>query len=171
MSPDNTWDISRPKRECHATGQELTEGMTFYTALREDGETFLREDYSLEAWEAVDRAPFFSYWKGRIQPASARRDTRLVIDTEAFYAFFRDLGESDKPHRQLFRYLVALLLVRKRVLRLDEIEKTPDGETLLLFDNRAKEELRVFSPPATPEQLEEAEAELNQIFECRIGET
>lgn len=170
MSPNNTWDISRPKRECHLSGCELTEGMTFYTALREDGESFARQDYSLEAWEEVDRSPFFSYWKSRIQSNAARKDARLVIDTEAFYAFFRDLGESDKPHRQLFRYLVALLLVRKRVLRLDEIEKTPEGETLLLFDNRAKEEIRVFAPPATPAQLEEAETELNQIFECQIGD-
>lgn len=170
MSPNDTWDISRPKRECHLTGCELTEGMIYYTALREDGDTFVREDFSAEGWERVDRAPFFSYWKGRILPPGTRKDPRLVIDTEAFYAFFRDLDGSDKPHRRLFRYLVALLLVRKRVLRLDEIEKTPDGETLHLFDNRAKEELRVSAPPATVEQLEDAEAELNQIFECQIGE-
>ncbi len=164
-----TWEVSKHRRVCSASRRPLAVGEEHYSALREGGETFVREDYALEAWEDVDKSAFFSYWRTRV-PDEEEKRKRLIIDIEAFYAFFLSLHEAQEAHRQIFRYLAALILVRKRVLRLDDIEKHEEGETLRLFDHRAKAPVTVFAPPATVEELAEAQEALNQIFDCQTGE-
>lgn len=163
------WEIGKGSRTCSVTGRELAVGETYYSALLEGNETFTRVDFSPEAWEACDTSKFFSCWRTKVHPPEEEKKKRLVIDVEAFYTFFTSLESADEPHRKLFRYLVALLLVRKRQLRLDGTEKAPDGEYLVLFDRRADAEVRVFSPTVTDEQIQEAQNAINQIFECQVG--
>ncbi len=161
------WQVAKSSRVCAHTGRVLEEGEVHYSALVEDGEGFVREDYAGEAWPDVDKGRFFGYWRTRVPDAGEPR-RRLVIDVEAFYSFFASLEDPQEPHRQVFRYLVSLILTRKRVLRLDEIEKGPEGDHLVLYDRRAEQTVRVFCPPVTDEQLAQAQENLNEIFECQI---
>lgn len=167
MSASTQWDVGRSQRRCTGTGNELKEGDIYYSALREQGDSFVREDYSTNAWNEIDTNHFFSFWRTRVPTQEEQKQKKLVVDIEAFYTFFRNLEKEEAPQRRLFRYLIALLLVRKRVLRLDEIERHDDGETLQLYDNREKTACQVFAPPATPEHLAQAQEELNQIFDCQ----
>lgn len=165
------WEIGRGQRACAVTGRVFQEGEEYYSALREHGESFSRVDYSPEAWTALeDKSPFFSFWRTKLQASDGKRKNKLVINVEAFYSFFRSLDGDEKQGRRVFRYLVALLLVRKRTLRLDGIEKSPEGETLLLHDMKIKEDCTVDVPAATEEELTAAQEELNQIFECSDAE-
>lgn len=165
MSVD--WQVQRSARVCAATGRELAVGETYFSVLREAGETFSRQDFSLEAWPGVDKSALFGYWRTQAREAEEDNRRRLVIDVEAFYTFFASLEGQEEAHRRVFRYLVALILTRKRVLRLDSIEKTPEGDYLLLRDRKADRDIRVFCPEATEEQLRQAQENLNQIFECQ----
>ena len=92
----------------------------------------------------------------------------MLIDVEAFYTFFRALEDNEERNKQIFRYIVALLLIRKRILRLDKIEDHANGDLLHLFDHRLKMPLTLPAPEVSPEELLEAENALNEIFECRI---
>jgi hypothetical protein len=162
------WEVAKSSRKCCLTGNPIAVGETYYSALVEEGDTFVRRDYCVGAWEQVDPVEFFSYWKTRYQPEE-EKEKKFVIDIEAFYTFFTRLAGATEPTRQLFRYVIALILVRKRALRLDEIEKAPDGEFLRLHDRRADETLRVPTCAPTPDQLVQVQESLNQIFECQIG--
>lgn len=161
------WDVTKTTHACSVSGRPLEEGETYFSALQDEGKQFVRYDFSPEAWAECDKAAFFSYWRTTVRPAAEKR--RLVIDVEAFYIFFSQLVGSDEDHRQLFLYLVALILVRKRVLRLEAIEKTPEGEFLALYDRRAENDVRVRVPDATDDELREAQASLDQIFDCQTG--
>lgn len=163
------WQVGKSTRQCAVTGRSLEIGEEYYSALREEGELFLRSDFSLEGWEQADKAPFFSYWRSTVQPETDDKKRRLVIDVEAFYTFFRNLEGAEEPRKQLFRYLLSLILIRKRFLALRGIEKSDDGDCLVLWDRREEKEHRVPSGNATPEALQEAQDSLNQIFECQIG--
>lgn len=162
------WKVQKGGRACSVNGRELTEGEAYFSALQDEGKTFARYDFSPEAWSEADKSYFFSFWRSRV-PMAGEKKKKLVIDIEAFYMFFSQLAAEEETHKQVFRYLVALILTRKRVLRLLEVEKAPEGDTLLLFDNRAKQEIRVFCPEASREELHEAQEQLNQIFECQMG--
>lgn len=165
------WEVSKSQRVCAITGKVLEVGDNFFSGLKEEEDSFVRLDYSQEAWEELEQKDeFFSFWRSKILAPDENKKKKLIIDVEAFYTFFCNLAGDEKHNRMLFRYLIALILVRKRVLKLEEIEKSPEGEALILLDIRKKEEVRVPVLDATEEELEAAQLELNEIFECATEE-
>lgn len=161
------WQVGKNSRVCSASGREIDVGEEHYSALIESPEGFIRQDFSVDAWGDVDKSGFFSFWKTRAHEKDEKKK-RLVIDTEAFYTFFCSLMETEEEDKILFRYLVSLILTRKRILRLDDIQKTPDGDVLVLYDRRTETTVRVDCPEVTQDELAEAQETLNQIFECQI---
>lgn len=166
MSATNAnWDeIVKGRRVCAVSGRAFGEGEQYYSAIRETDDGFVRTDYAPEVWETLDKSGFTSYWRGKVPTESDRRKNRLVIDAEACYQFFLGILPDSSESRVIFRYLLALILVRKRLLRLDEIEKGPDGEALILYDLRAKTEYHVPVHPGSDEELAAAQEELNQLL-------
>lgn len=164
------WKVNRSQRVCAVTAKVFAAGDSFFSALQEEGDSFVRYDYATDIWPDVDKSAFFSYWKTHIPEKDQEKKNRLKIDTEAFYTFFSSLRSQQKNRNPLFTYLLALILIRKRILRLDEIEKSPDGEGLIIYDTRTKEEIRIDVPIVTEEDLQEARNELEQIFECSTDE-
>jgi len=166
MSANNAnWEeIIKGRRVCAVSGRVFTEGDKYYSAIRETNDGFVRTDYAPEVWETLDKTDFVSFWHGKVPSENDRRKNRLVIDTEAFYQFFLGILPDTAPTREIFRYLLALILVRKRVLRLDEIEKSPAGEALILFDTRAKTEYHIPVHPGNEDELNAAQEELNKLL-------
>ncbi len=159
------WKVNKSQRVCAASGKIFEPGEVFFSALKEEDEGFTRYDYSPQVWDEIDKTAFFSYWKTHLEEKNNDRKNRLKIDTEAFYTFFCSLQHKENNNR-LFTYLLALILIRKRLLRLDEIEKSPDGESLIIYDTREKTELQVKVPEVTETAINEAKKELEEIFEC-----
>lgn len=158
------WRISRGSKACAATGEAIEAGEPFYSALVEDGDGFRRRDFSAAAWPGVDKTSFFSYWKTKgWNPKDG--DKAPVVDYQRLLSFFDDLAGAEEPHRRLFRYVVALMLSRRRILRLDAVEKKPDGDFLLLHDRRGPATVEVFAPEATTEHLRDVQDRLNKLFD------
>ena len=166
MSANNAnWEeIVKGRRVCAVSGRVFAEGDKYFSAIKETNDGFVRTDYAPEVWETLDKSEFVSYWHGKVPTENDRKKNRLIIDTEAFYLFFLGILPDESPTRAVFRYLLALILVRKRVLRLDEVEKSPDGEALILFDTRAKTEYRIPVHPGSDEELNAAQEELNKLL-------
>ncbi len=158
-----TWHITRSTRTCAATGKPIEAEEPFFSALVEDGDLFVRRDYSVAAWPEVDKSTFFSYWKSKgWSPKDA--DKAMTVDYDRLLAFYDDLTGAEEPHRRLFRYVVALMLTRKRILRLDSAARTPDGDVLVVFDRRGTGQVEVTAPEATSEQLARVQEQLNELF-------
>jgi len=164
------WTIPKSTRACAATGRELEVGETYYAALKEEGERFLRSDFSVEAWPERAGGGWFSFWKTKARSPEEETRRRLVVDVERFYAVFVGLDGRTERHRLVFRHLVALLLVRKRALRLDGTRADGDGERLVLWDRRANRSWEVAAPTATSEEWERAQADLSRAFEYDGGD-
>ena len=158
------WHISRSTRMCSASDTPLEPGQPYFSALVEDGEGFMRRDFSMTAWPEVDKTGFFSYWKNK--GWNPKNDGKAKpIDYERLLAFFDDLANAVEPHRRLFRYVVGLMLSRRRVLRLDSVKKGEDGDFLELYDRRNQTTLEVLAPQATADQLKEVQNKLNELFD------
>jgi hypothetical protein len=121
-SPGGTgYEISRPTGVCAATGRVIGVGEEFVAALAEDegGERLERLDYSVEAWAGGARpgAPLrlFGHWRATMRAAGDKR--RPFIDDAALVDLFAQLEGATEPGRVSFRYLLALMLIRKRLLK------------------------------------------------------
>jgi hypothetical protein len=112
------YEIARATGVCAATGRAIAVREDYVAALVEgDEEDRLgRVDYSLEAWEGGARpARLFGHWRARMEPSDAKK--RAYIDDASLVDLFEQLEGVSEPARVSFRYLLALMLIRKRLLK------------------------------------------------------
>ncbi|MBN1257725.1 MAG: hypothetical protein JXA52_08475 [Planctomycetes bacterium] len=163
------WKVERGRKQCAATERPFEEGEVYFSVLIEQDDTFQRLDFSLEVWKEQEKNQFFSFWRTRM-PSASEEPKRRFIDTEVIYNFFTRLADAESEMKLTFRYLLALILLRKRFLRLDEIIKQDGEEYLAVWDRRVSKYLRILNPHATCETLEEAQRELSCIFDMDFVE-
>ncbi|MBN2445761.1 MAG: hypothetical protein JXO22_03495 [Phycisphaerae bacterium] len=163
MSTD--WRMPSRSNTCSACGREFEIDETFSVALFETREGYERRDTCLnctpvELDEAVAR------WRTR-RPSP--RQPRQTFDREAIYTFFCRLTPEDDtatpdPARLQFRFVLALLLWRKKVLRLDESVVEDGREHWLFAAPHADANFRVERPEFDDEQLEQLSRQLEQFL-------
>lgn len=165
-----TWRIARSSRTCAHSGKPIEPGEAFYSALVERDDSFERIDFSVESWPEVPKDDFFSYWKGKA--ADDASEKKQPVDYERLLAFFDNLEGAAEPGKRLLRYVLALVLVRRRRLRLDDMSQTEAGEDrLLVYDRRAGGRmLEIVAPEAGRDELEKTQEKLNQLFDCDFSD-
>src|SRR6516162_3467790 len=117
------YQIQPNTRRCFLTGRELQPGEKLYSVLLEEGGQFVRHDYSAEVWQGPPEGAF-SFWVGKV-PAPDQNKRPRIDDEMLLECFIRLEGQSD-PSRVNFRYVVALLLMRRKRLKFASA-RTADG--------------------------------------------
>lgn len=155
------YDITRCSRKCAATERELRAGETCYSVLVSEGDQVVRRDYSAEAWQGPPEDAI-GWWKSTVVDPNANRMHWAPSDVMLNY--FVQLA--DNPAAEDTRYVLALLLVRKRILRNEGTEKDAEGrEVLILYSPRQEAEHRVPVVLPTQERVEAIQNELAQLLQ------
>jgi hypothetical protein len=133
------YEIQRCTRHCASSGRELLEGETFYSALRPRGASLERLDYAADAWNGPP-PDALGWWKSQMPTREARQ--AQLAPSDVLLEFFA--GLADQPQQADLRYVLALLMIRRRILRLEETETDATGrETLVLYCHRDESVHRV----------------------------
>jgi hypothetical protein len=155
------YDIQRCSRRCAATDRELKNGETCYSVLIAEGGAIVRQDYSAEAWEGPP-ADCVGWWKSTVVDPSAGRLHWAPNDVMLHY--FERLLED--PAAEDARYVLALLLVRRRVLRVEGHEQDAAGrDTLVLYCSRNELEYRVPEVAPSPERAAAIQQQLAELLQ------
>lgn len=180
------YQVARPTGQCTATGRQLEPGEECVATLceREEDEGFDRHDFSLEAWNEGERPPrLFSYWKTTVPHPQEKRE--VFVDDDVLIELFERLGEDDRPQRQAFRFVLVLILMRKRVLRFlgrrereapessaDSPDAAPQQETWLFeYHSKARrtdEPMEVINPHLTDDDIRELTSQLSEILQGEL---
>ncbi|MCS7015229.1 MAG: hypothetical protein RMJ19_04225 [Gemmatales bacterium] len=152
--------IQESTRRCARTGRELRPGEMCYSVLYERDGQLVREDYSLEAW-AGPPADAFCFWRGRVPPQE--RPKRVVYNEEALWDCFLQLESRTDPQALALRYVLALLLLRRRRLRLLSIDMIDGLEILRLHCPRTRQEYQVPNPGLAENELKPIEQQIYQL--------
>jgi hypothetical protein len=154
------YDRAHCTRRCAATGRELRPGETFYSVLLAEGTNLVRHDYSAEAWQGAPEKAV-GWWKSQLP---AREGVRLHwAPNDVMLDLLEQLA--DDSVRADMRYVLALLLVRRRVCRLEETQHDQQGrETLVLFCPRREQEYRVSVATPDDKRTKEIQDELAQLL-------
>jgi hypothetical protein len=155
------YPIQPHTRRCALTGRELKPGEKFYTALLEDGDRFLRQDYSSEAWQGPPEGAF-SFWSGRVPAETEGR--RPPIDDEMLMDCLGRLEGQAEPNRVNFRFVVALLLMRRKRLKFEEAGKQGGQEVLTLRCTRSGTRHQVVHPRLTEEEMTAVQEEVFKVL-------
>ncbi len=155
------YQIQPNTRLCAVTGQPLQVGEKFYTALVEEGDHFVRKDYSLSAWQGPPPGTF-SFWTGRVPPA--QENTRPRFDDDLLEECFHRLEGQTDASRVNFRYVVALLLIRRKRLKLNKTIVEDGAEKMLVQCLGTEEVQQVINPRLTEEEMTEVQDEVFKVL-------
>ena len=151
---------------CAATKRRLEPAEQFYAVLFETPEGFERRDYSLDSWDGPPSG-FFSFWKSRVPETKEKK--QLFISGDALTHLFVRLGDCGEEVKKHFRFVLSLILMRKRLLKYEQTSRQGDSEywRMLLVRDQSKHE--VLNPKMTDEQIEKVSRELGAILHGDAG--
>jgi hypothetical protein len=155
------YQIQPNTRRCSATGRDLKPGERYYSVLLDEDGKFVRRDYSAEAWQGAPPGAF-SFWLGRIPSGDAKK--RPPIDDELLLDCFARLEGDTEPGRVNFRFVLALLLMRRKRFKLEESVVEDGDEVLVMRCTRSGAQHRVVNPQLTDEQIADVQEEVFQAL-------
>ena len=115
------YKLNRSSRQCFLQKRPLKEGEWYYSVLiLGEGDQFERRDYSIEAWQGPPEQAV-GYWKCRMPLAGPKK--MVLAPREVLVDLLRQM--ESVPEQSKTRYLLALLLLRRRYVRMAD----PPGTT------------------------------------------
>lgn len=164
MAYAESWHVRTRSRECSATQRPFDDGETIVTALYPDPESsgYLRRDICLEAWQALpaDAEKPFSFWKSVFAAPTA--DVPDEVEKLSPEEILHRLVEEDEDHTENTRYILAVMLERRKILRETDHQPTPNG-ILRVYEHRKTGEVFLIRDPNIP--LSEVEVVQKEVFE------
>jgi len=155
------YTIQPNSRRCAATGRELQPGERFFSALVEEDRQFLRKDFCKEAWQGPPSGAF-SFWTGMVPAGNEKIKPRF--DDDLLEECFQRLEGQYEQSRVNFRYVVALLLMRRRRFRYEtsKMENGVEKVTLRCLRTNAKHE--VINPRLNDDEMAQVQEEVFNVL-------
>ncbi len=170
MALNDNWNIKGRSPSCSITERKFEDGESFYAAIFDapDGEEgFVRRDFSIDAWkdyEKQDNTPKpFSFWKS-IYEAPVREEKEESVRKEDAESLLRRLVEEDEAHTENARFILAVMLERKKILKQTDSQRI--GETkLLIYEHRKSGDVIIIADPQIPlDQVENVQEEVADLL-------
>jgi len=155
------WDVQRGSGHCTGSNRQLLTGEEYYAALVECGGGFERRDYCCEYWEA-HKPKVFSFWKTHIPESNQKK--KLFVDDAILWNFFERLADETEPVRVNFRFVLALILMRKRILKYEDTKRDEHQEIWQMRRVGEKDMHEVINPRLNEHEIQEVAKELSAIL-------
>lgn len=169
------FSISRFTRRCVVSGRAIRPGEAYYSVISESGDELLRSDVAAEAWTGPPEATV-AWWRGKRAAAGGSE----AAPNEVLLKLLREWSD-DEP-RQSLRHLLALLLLRRKVLRVAPAvawlantgDQAPDDsyEDVRYIASDGGEPITVKATMPAPERLADLQQQLESLVygEAPCGE-
>ncbi len=170
MTSLDAWKILRDREACTKPGCPLATESEFFAVL--ELPECLRHDLCATCFHQLERSsavrPIF--WKARRKQKGQKGPT---LDLQSLRVLFERLGEVDSEQARGLRYFVALLLLRKRLLKMvdpqSEAEEAADLVVIDPKDPAAKADdaprVALFAPELDTDRLANLKDELLAAIE------
>lgn len=160
------WEIHKPLGICAGNGKKIEPQEEYIASLVETPEGMQRKDFCVEYW-TNSKPEVYCYWKS-IMPKSDQKK-KLFIDDNMLMSFFERLATETDEEKLNFRFVLALILMRKRLLRYDS-SKAIDGKEVWYLKVSGKEQVeQVVNPHLTEDKIEQLSEQLGQILQVEFN--
>ena len=143
---------------CAATGNAFVPGTVCHSILIEQDGEQIRQDYSQAGWTGVpDHA--IGYWKC-IVPEPDKTKAK-PLNTDGLMRYFEQLDEDGNPAQEKFRYVLALLLLQKRRLKIEGSRQDGEIEYLQVIGSQGEGPFEVRDQHLEDSEIERLQEDLN----------
>jgi hypothetical protein len=164
----NEWNIQSRGHACQSCQQQFTDGETYHTILFDEKKDFLRIDVCKKCWaaqyaDASQRQNFVSHWHGQYEaPPPAPVDP---IQKETAETLLRKLVELNDPKYTAASYILAVMLERKRLLKVKE-QVRAEGRRIFIYEQpKTGDVFTIPDPDLQLNQLEEVQRDVADLLE------
>jgi hypothetical protein len=162
------WEIKTRGRQCARTEQAFDDGATIFTLLFRVRGGFRREDISESAWLQIkDSVEPFSFWKSKFQaPPPPAPDP---VSKESVEELLRRLLQEDLPEYVNARYVLAIMLERKKTLKQVDTRESAE-ERILIYEHAKTGEVFIIGDPRLRlDQLDSVQQEVYALMRPLSG--
>ena len=159
------WEINKPLGQCYGTGKKIEYGEEYFGALVETGEGLQRRDFCEDYWES-EKPNVFCYWKSRLPNPGKKK--QIFVDDQMLMAFFERLENETEQEKINFRFVLALILMRKRRLKYDATRVEDAKEIWRLRIVGDKQIVEVINPHLDEEQIEQLSSQIGEILQTDL---
>jgi len=173
--------INRCSRRCYVQSRPLRDGESYFSVVVEQADELTRRDYSAESWTGPPEGTV-GFWKGKMPEAGNRK--MVLVPDPVLVDLLRRLGDSSQ--QQPLRYLLALMLLRRRVVspaakpadnpmrpqtdRKSDASAAANTVLMRLRVNADGSEIEVMPCVISRGQTERLETELQELLYCEAAE-
>jgi hypothetical protein len=162
------WNIQSRAHTCEACGKQFADQEAYHTLLFDEKADFRRSDICDACWQkqysegARDRKGFVSYWQGIYEAPPPRMDP---IQKDTAESLLRKLIELNDPHYIPAGYILAVMLERKRLLKIKE-QLVRDGERVFIYEQPVTGDLfTIVDPNLQLNRLEQVQQDVAALLE------
>jgi hypothetical protein len=162
----NEWNIQSRAHACETCSQPFADKQPYRTVLFEEGKELRRSDIcepcAQKAGDLRARAGFISQWHGVYE---APPPVSEVIQKDTAETLLRKLVEKNDPQHAPAAYILAVMLERKRLLKIKEQIKR-DGRRVFVYEHpKTGDVFAVADPDLRLDQLEQVQHDVAQLLE------
>jgi hypothetical protein len=162
------WNIQSRAHSCAACGKSFADREAYHTLLFDEKAEFRRSDVCQACWQAQysegarERKGFVSYWQGVYEAPAPRTEP---IQKENAESLLRKLIEQNDPRYIPAGYILAVMLERKRLLKVKE-QILRDGQRVFIYEQPATGDVFTIIDPALQlNQLEQVQHDVAALLE------
>lgn len=165
----NDWNIQSRSRLCHECEEGFKDQQIYHSLLFTEQGEYARKDICETCWQsqfavATGAAKgFVSHWQGRYQvpppppPEAIRKDTAENL--------LKKLVEKNIPEYAGALYILAVMLERKRVLKVRDQIKKPEGRVFVYEHAKNGDVFTIAEPDLRLDQLEKIQYIVGDLME------
>jgi hypothetical protein len=164
----NEWNIQSRAHACTACEKPFSDKQPYQTVLFDDHAEFRRHDLCEDCWQrdfgpdARDKKGFISYWQGTYE---APHRLEEVVPRENAESLLRKLIEQNDPAHAPAAYILAVMLERKRLLKVKE-QVIRDGHRIFIYEQpKTGDVFTIADPNLQLNQLEAVQRDVAQLLE------
>ena len=126
---------------------------------------FERNDYCLSCWGNLEPKAF-CFWRTRVpQPAEKQK---LLVDDAVLLTLFERLAEAQQRVKVNLRFVLALILMRKRILKYERTDIQDGRELWIMGQVREQTKHEVVNPQLDEAQIQEVSEQLSSILRSEL---
>lgn len=156
------WEIRKSTGLCSGSGAAIEIGQEYFAALVETQTGFERRDYCLAYWNE-NKPQVYYFWKTKFCDPDKKK--KIFIDDDMLLSFFDRLEEQNDDSKVNFRFVMALILMRKRILKYDSSCIEDGREVWTMRVACEKRTVRVVNPELAEDQIEALTENIGQIMQ------
>ena len=164
------WNIQSRAHACQVTERPFEDKERFHTLLFQVKGGYERLDICEQVWEeqykhgATEKKGFVSHWQTTYKAPPPKEPD--PIQKENAESLLRKLVEANEPKYEAARYILAVMLERKRQLKIRDELKGESGERVFIYEfPKSGDSFMIIDPELQMDQLEEVQREVADLLE------